>query len=163
MCAWPCVLDCSRVRRDICANCFCSCELRCCRTEWILLPCLFLTNNLGVRHSRRTPTKARNRQDIRAEPQLISAVVTYAVPGPSVFYSPVCFDLVTRGLRYSRQWRTRRGSAVPRIEKFWANSVFQGKLKLFKILNDKNIYSIQWIQGTVCFSEQTQVAQKSWI
>ena len=26
---------------DICENCFCSCELRCSRAEWILLPCCF--------------------------------------------------------------------------------------------------------------------------
>jgi len=27
----------------------------------------------------------------------------------------------------------------------------------------KNIYSMQWIQGTLCFSGQAQVTQKSWI
>jgi len=56
-----------------------------------LFVCLFLCTTLGVRHSRRTPAKLEhhNRQDIRAEPQFISAVVTCAVPGLSVFYSLV--------------------------------------------------------------------------
>ena len=74
---------------------------------------------------------------------------------------------------------------------FRANTVFQGNLKLFKILNDNNcifntisgytmffresakllkipvngkkIYSMQWrIPGQTPFSEQAQVAQKSW-
>jgi len=40
--------------------------------------------------------------------------------------------------------------------------VFQDNHKLFEILNDKNMYSIQWIQGTLCFSGQAQVAKKSW-
>jgi len=47
--------------------------------------------------------------------------------------------------------------------KFRANSVFQGKRKLLKILNNKqySVYSIQWIQGTLCFSGQAQVVQNS--
>jgi len=27
----------------------------------------------------------------------------------------------------------------------------------------KNVYSIQWFQGTLCFSGQAQAAQKSWM
>ena len=64
----PYVLHCSRIRRDICANCFCSCDI------------------LGAHlHG----SKTCNRQAIRAEPQIIFAVVTCAVPGLSVFYSLV--------------------------------------------------------------------------
>ena len=48
-------------------------------------------------------------------------------------------------------------------QKFQGNSVFQGKRKLFKILNDKRTYSIQWIQGTLCFSGQAKVAQTPWM
>ena len=39
-------------------------------------------------------------------------------------------------------------------EKFQSKLCFQGKRKLFKILNDKNIYSIQWNQGKLCLSRQ---------
>jgi len=58
----------------------------------ILLCCFYLTNQ-GVRHSRCTPAPlgTRNRQDkdIRAERQLVSAVLGSAVPRLSVFYSLV--------------------------------------------------------------------------
>jgi len=75
-------------------------------------------------------------------------------------------------------------------EKFQGNSVFRASASWSKILNDTNIYSIQWIQGTLffrararcskilnvkkyiqysenfrgtlCFSGQAQVAEKSW-
>ena len=86
------VLDCSRLRRDICENYFCSCELRCSRADWILLPCCFyLATNECVRHSRRTPAglETRNRQDVLSEPQLVSEIVTWAVSRLSVFYSLV--------------------------------------------------------------------------
>ena len=44
----PWALDSPRIRRDICVNCFCSCdcEMRCSRVEGILLTCLFLLCNL---------------------------------------------------------------------------------------------------------------------
>ena len=52
---------------------------------------LFRPRNPGVRHSRSSlnlqSSKTRNRQDIRAEPQTVFAIVNYAVPGLSVFYS----------------------------------------------------------------------------
>ena len=48
------------------------------------------------------------------------------------------------------------------VKNFRANYVFQRKRMLFKLLNGQiYIYSIQWIQGTFCFSGQAQVAQKS--
>ena len=39
----PHLLDCSRIRRDICAKCFLSYESCCSRADWILLSCLFLS------------------------------------------------------------------------------------------------------------------------
>jgi len=48
--------------------------------------------NLGLCHLYLQGLKIRNRQDIRAELQIILAVVTCAVPGLSVFYSLACFD-----------------------------------------------------------------------
>ena len=77
--------------KRICANCFCTCELRRSRAEWILLPCYSYLTNLGVRHSRRTPVgfETRNRLDNRAEPKRVSAVVSCALPGLIEFYSPV--------------------------------------------------------------------------
>jgi len=53
------VLDCSRIGRDISANCFCSCEQGWSRDEWILLSCCFDLTNQGVRHSRRHACRAR--------------------------------------------------------------------------------------------------------
>jgi len=83
------------------------------------------------------------------------------------------------------------GRPPPRLEKFRTNSVFRASTTCSKILNDKkyfntgkilgqtvffsaivscsifwmikNIYSLQWIQGKLCFSGQAQVAQKSWM
>jgi len=37
-CAHKYVLEYSRIRRGICENCFCSCEVRCSRAEWIFSP-----------------------------------------------------------------------------------------------------------------------------
>ena len=42
-----CVLNCYRIRRDIYTICFYCSELHCSRAEWILLPCLFLSDKLG--------------------------------------------------------------------------------------------------------------------
>jgi len=49
------------------------------------------------------------------------------------------------------------------VKNFRANSVFRASAGCSKFWMIKNIYSIQWIQGTLCFSGKAQVAQKSWM
>jgi len=62
--------------------------------------------------------------------------------------------------------RTRRGTVEllpPLAWKFSGQTMFWGQAEVVqKSWIIKNIYSIQWIQGTLCFSRQAQVAQKSW-
>jgi len=53
----------------------------------------------------------------------------------------------------------RGGGGSPPAWKIQGKLCFQVRRKLFKILNHKNMYSMQWIQGTFCFSGQAQVAQ----
>jgi len=44
-----------------------------------------------------------------------------------------------------------------------ADFLFQGKRKLFKILNNKWYFNTVRILGQICFSVQAQVAQKYWM
>ena len=48
-------------------------------------------------------------------------------------------------------------------EKFQSPLFFRASASYSKILNNKNMYSIQYIQGTFCSSGQAQVAQKFWM
>ena len=107
-----------------------------------------------------------NAETLRSNAFITSQPVAYEPGGVGAAVSP--------GLKNSGQTLFIRASSscskilkdknyFNTVKNFRANSVFQGKSRLFKILNDKNIYSLQWIQGTPCFSGQAQVAQKSLI
>ena len=81
------VLDCSRIGRDIFANCFCSCEQDCSRDEWIYSPVasIWPTRMCDIPGAHLQGSKTWNGRDIGAEPQLISSLVTCAVQGLSAF------------------------------------------------------------------------------
>jgi len=49
------------------------------------------------------------------------------------------------------------------VKNFREISVFRASASCSKFWMMKNTYSIQWIQGTLCFSGQAKVAQTSWM
>jgi len=84
------LLNCSRNRRDICENYFCSCDQRCSRADFFpLYVSIWQTRVCDISSEHLQGSKTRHRQDICAEPQPVSAVVTWALSGLSVFYSLV--------------------------------------------------------------------------